>query len=225
MMHASTSDKDIFYFYNGLMLAPDIDRIRKVLVHYELFKKALEVPGDIVECGVFKGAGAALWLKLLDIFAHGTNKKVVGFDLFEADESLIPEYAEGQDRTGFTELWSKHPISHKRVEAALGNLGTSASFELVKGPVEETVERYVSENRGFRISLLHLDLDTYTGTLAALKHLYPAVIRGGIVLIDEYATPGWGESDAVDEFFATDKGVEIKALAYSQRPTAYLIKR
>ena len=77
------SEEDIFYHFNKLMLSPDTQRIRKMLVRFELFMKSLEVPGDIVECGVFKGAGIAYWLKLLDIFCHGSDKRVIGFDLFE----------------------------------------------------------------------------------------------------------------------------------------------
>ena len=39
-----------------------------MVARYEIFKKALEVPGDIVECVIFKGTGVAYWLKLIDGF-------------------------------------------------------------------------------------------------------------------------------------------------------------
>lgn len=217
-------DEDVFLHYDALMLAADTGRIRKMLVRYELFKKTLDVPGDIVECGVFKGAGVAYWLKLLDIFAHGSSKKVVGFDLFEPDEQLVAEYAEDQDRTDFLDVWKRQSNLYEQVDAALGRLGVVHRYELVKGPIEETAPAYVEANRGFRISLLHLDLDVYAGTLAALKHLYPCVTRGGVIVIDEYATAGWGESDAVDEFCAPMKDVQIKTIPYAHRPAAYIVK-
>jgi hypothetical protein len=220
-MSIHNSDEDIFRHYNALMLAPDTGRIRKMLVRYELFKKCLDVPGDIVECGVFKGIGVAYWLKLLDIFAHGSGKKVVGFDLFEADEKL---YAGDQDRTGFVEEWRSQSNLLEKADAALSRMGVSHEYELIKGPIEQTALAYVEANRGFRISLLHLDLDVYEGTLAALKYLYPCVTRGGIIVIDEYATPGWGESDAVDEFLASMKDIQIRTMPYAHRPTSYLIK-
>ena len=47
---------------------------------------------------------------------------------------------------------------------------------------------------------------------------------GGVIVLDEYACRGWGESDAVDEFFS-DKNVEIKSVPFGAQPTAYLIKR
>ena len=46
-------------------------------------KKSLKVPGDIVECGVFKGVGLMYWLKLLKIFVYGEDKRVIGFDTFQ----------------------------------------------------------------------------------------------------------------------------------------------
>ena len=214
-------DEKIFEYYNGLLLSPDTSRIRKLIVRYELFKKSLNVPGYIVECGVFKGTGIAYWLKLLDIFAHGSGKKVIGFDLFEANELL---YSQDQDRTGFVEEWEKGMHQYNLVNDSFKTIWPEGQYELVKGKIEETSQDYVKQNKGFRISLLHLDLDVYEGTLAALKCFYPLVTRGGIIVIDEYAIPGWGESDAIDEFLATKKDIQIKTLPFSNGPTAYMIK-
>src|SRR6266487_1926199 len=43
---------------------------------------------------------------------------------------------------------------------------------------------------------------TYSATEVALKYLFPLLVPGGIVILDEYGNKGWGESDAVDNFFA-----------------------
>ena len=40
---------------------------------------------------------------------------------------------------------------------------------------------------GFRISLLHMDLDVEEPTLKALEALWPKVCKGGVVIFDEYA--------------------------------------
>ena len=68
--------------YNNLIISEDIGRIRKLLIRYDLFKKTSNIPGDIVECGVFKGVGLFLWLKFLKIYLPNSNKKVIGFDMF-----------------------------------------------------------------------------------------------------------------------------------------------
>ena len=78
--------------YNNLLLSSDIDRVRKLLCRYELFNMSLSVPGDIVECGVFKGAGWMYWLKLLRLFAEGEQKRVVGFDTFGSFANSLLDY-------------------------------------------------------------------------------------------------------------------------------------
>ena len=43
---------------NNFYLTCDLDRIKKILVQYELYKKIELIPGSIIECGVFKGNSA-----------------------------------------------------------------------------------------------------------------------------------------------------------------------
>lgn len=69
-------------------LNEDIERLRKFLVREHFFKMVLDIPGDIVKVGVFKGTGISQLLKLREIFIPASNKKVLGFDLF----SKSPEY-------------------------------------------------------------------------------------------------------------------------------------
>jgi len=55
-----TTNQAAWDAYNELLIGPDIERLRKILVRAELFSRVLTVPGDIVECGVLKGAGLLL---------------------------------------------------------------------------------------------------------------------------------------------------------------------
>ena len=77
--------------YNGFFLMNDVERLRKFLVREHFFKMSLNIPGDIVEVGVFKGTGIAQLLKLREIFIPASNKKVVGFDLFSKSLFLFNE--------------------------------------------------------------------------------------------------------------------------------------
>ena len=215
-------DGQIWEFYNGLLLSADTDRIRKLLVRYELFKKSLGVPGDVVECGVFKGTGALYWLKLLGIFAPAAQKKVIGFDTFShfADSSLVDEKSAAQEFTNEAHFEGVDPAD---ISAHAAALGMGDRLELIAGDVVETAAKYAEQNRGFRVSLLHIDIDTYAGTKAILEAFYDRVVPGGIIVCDEYGSPEWGESDAIDEFFS-DRQVSIKAVEFSTKPTAYIVK-
>ena len=216
------SDDQIWDSYNTLLLSNDIDRIRKLLVRYELFRMTLEVPGDIVECGVFKGVGWMYWLKLLDLYAKGEHKRVIGFDTFGAfaADSLL-DY-ERKSAKAFTDETDFKGVNTEDILSYAHRAGFN-NAELVKGEISDTLPKYIKNNKGFRISLLHLDFDTYNGTKVALEHMYDLVTPGGLIVLDEYGKRGWGESDAVDEFFS-GKEIAIKSVQGSFQPTAYIEK-
>ena len=66
---------------NNFYLNTEVSRINKLLCQFELFKKTIKVPGDIVECGVFKGASFVRLLTYRDLLMQN-KKKVIGFDAF-----------------------------------------------------------------------------------------------------------------------------------------------
>ena len=212
---------DIWECYNNLLLSDDISRIRKTLARYELFKKTLHIPGDIVECGVFKGVSFMFWLKCLKIFSSNSSKKVIGFDTFsefsqnlqEKEKISAKKYVAESDFKGI------NPADLSKTAKKIFN----NRFELVKGDIGETSKKYVSKNYGFKISLLHLDLDTYSGTKASLINFFSKVSKGGIIILDEYGNRGWGETDAVDEFLE-EKNYKVKLLDNTESPTGYIVK-
>jgi hypothetical protein len=54
------------------------------------------------------------------------------------------------------------------------------------------------------ISLLRLDGDLYNSTYVCLKYLYPKVIEGGLIIIDDWALPGCRQ--AVFDYFFNERG-------------------
>ena len=79
--------------------------------------------------------------------------------------------------------------------------GVKRSF-LIEGDVQETIPKFLEETPGIRISLLHLDSDLYLPTKITLEHMFERVVRGGVVVFDEYGLVPWeGESRAADEYF------------------------
>ncbi len=216
------SEQELWDSYNSLLLSSDLGRVRKMLVRYDLFRRSLKVPGDVVECGVFKGTGLMYWLKLLEIYSPGSSKGVVGLDTFTEFGGELRK----EEQVSAGEYVSEASFEGVEPEALMSvawAMGAGDRVELVAGDIAETAARYVEENPGFRISLLHLDLDTYEGTKAALEAFYPVVSRAGVIVMDEYGARGWGESDAVDEFFSS-RGVELKVVPNAYSPSTFAIK-
>jgi hypothetical protein len=210
--------------FNDFLLHGSPDRFAKILSRYELFKRVIDVPGDIVECGVFKGTGVLFWAKLLQIFHPLSSRKVVGFDTFgeypatgEVDRKFAAELCaeaayEGADPAALLEIAAE--------------CGVRDRIELIPGDATVTIREYVEARPGFRIALLNLDFDTYAPTRAALEALYDSVVPGGIVICDEYGLSGCSESDAVDDYVRGHglSTVRLRSLRWNLSPMAYFIK-
>lgn len=205
--------------YNNILISKDIDRIRKLIIRYELFKKTISVPGSIAECGVFKGAGWFYWLKLLNIYAPGERKFVYGFDTFKGFSSELLDY-EKNSANAFVQEADFKGINPDELLSKASDYGFQ-NGRLISGEVTSSIPLFVKNNKGLRFSLINLDFDTYEGTKVALEEMTPLVSPGGIIILDEYGKEGWGESDAVDEYIYKT-GLKISAIRYSSQPSAYI---
>jgi hypothetical protein len=210
--------------FNDFLLYGSTDRFAKILSRYELFKRVIEVPGDIVECGVFKGTGVLFWAKLIQIFHPLSLRKVVGFDTF----GEFPATGE-VDRKFAAELCAEaayQGADPAALMAIAAECGVRERIESIRGDATVTIREYVETHPGFRIALLNLDFDTYAPTRAALEALYDSVVPGGVVICDEYSLSGCSESDAVDDYVHAHglSAVRLRSLPWNLSPMAYFIK-
>ena len=103
----------------------------------------------------------------------------------------------------------------------LKHKGLDKFVELVEGDITKTVPDHVKVNPALRISLLNFDTDIYEPSVMISEHLYPRIVKGSILIIDDYGTfPG--ETQAVDEYFK-DKNVKIQKLPFCMTP-CYVVK-
>lgn len=148
------------------------------------------VPGALVECGVFKGGGAAV------IAASASASRQVY--LFDSFEGLPPPGAEDGRiaQARYTEGWCAGTEDDVRaIFATLGLLGPRV--HLVKGWFRDT---FPVSSVG-PIALLHIDADWYDSVRLCLERFWDDVSPGGYVVFDDYAR--WeGCTRAVDEFLA-----------------------
>ncbi len=207
----------------------------RFLAHYELFKMSMDLPGSIVELGVSRGVSFFSFHKLLEIFfPTDTYRRVYGFDSFEGltdfddrDGKTTRDEA-SEKKTG---AWSAGDVTNEIF--ALNDLFNADCIlarqrsVLIKGRIQDTLEPFLRETPGLRISLLHLDMDLYEPTLYALERLWDLVVPGGVIVLDEYGLPPWGgEAAAFDEFVAKRNiDVQLRKFAWALTPTAYCVKR
>lgn len=167
------------------------------------------VPGDIVECGVWKGGNliiAGLMRKHL-----GFRREIWGYDTFAGmtvpgENDVKPGFGVNA-REKFARLnkgdvtdWCYVPL--EEVEASYLSEVGDLDVRLVKGKVEETLR--LEENLPEEISILRLDTDFYESTRLELEVLYPRLRPGGVMIIDDYGV--WaGSRKAVDDYFGTER--------------------
>ncbi|MGQ9369466.1 TylF/MycF/NovP-related O-methyltransferase [Azospirillum sp. ST 5-10] len=220
-------------FRNFPVYAPRFN-LARFLAHYEIFKKIVDLPGVIVDLGVYRGASTFTWAKLCEIFCPTDIRKTVyGFDTFAGFTALAAadgpaDPVQGRVIGGYA-AGAGAERDLLRAAAAMDadrHLGHIPRIRLIKGDVAETLPRFVAEKgEGLRIALLNLDLDLYEPTRLALETLYPRMVRGGIIIADEYAIDSFGgESKAVDEFFLehTGRKPKVRKFPWHSNPSAYI---
>lgn len=200
---------------NAFYLSCSTSRMSKLLAHHELLQSVLHLPGAIVECGVFKGASLARFAMFRDLFGGTWSREIVGFDTFDTfPETAFEDDVEQRER--FVSAAGDASIGVEQLEEVLRHKGVHENVELVAGDILETVPAYVARRPELRIALLNLDTDVYEPAVTILEHLYPRIVPGGVLLLDDYGTFA-GETTAVDEFFAGE-GVTIEKLPFAMTP-------
>lgn len=177
--------------------------VQTLVSRYELYKMILNVPGDIVECGVYQG-NSFLWMAHLSVILepYAINRRFVGFDTFEGFAS-IDETKDPTDISAKNFSDTSYEVISESLRALdlVRPVNRIKRFELVKGDIVETVPQYLKDNPGFTCSLLILDTDLYKPTLVALQNFIPHMPKGAIVVFDEFNYENFrGETIALKEF-------------------------
>ena len=209
-----------FEFENNFYFSCEATRMAKWAVHYELFQRTKDLPGAFVECGLFKGVSFLRFAMFRAIFGNENSLKMVGFDVFgEFPESSFSEDQKYIDK--FISEAGKSSIDEHQLLNLLKEKGIEKNIDLIKGDICQTVPEYLEKEPSLRISLLNLDVDIYDPSVTILENLWPRIVRGGVLILDDYGK-FTGETNAVDEYFR-GKDVTIKKFPFCQFPS-YIVK-
>jgi O-methyltransferase len=165
-----------------------------------------EVPGAVVECGVWRGGSMLAVARTLQEVGQ-TNRELYLFDTFEGMTSPSAEDVHwsgpsaasllaNEPNSDTSTLWARATLDQVRTVMESSSY-PSSRVHLIKGRVEDTVpDRAPGE-----IALLRLDTDWYASTKHELVHLYPRLAPNGILIVDDYGC--WrGARQATDEYFS-----------------------
>ena len=211
-----------FYYENGFYLTSQPYRIGNLIAHYELYKKIINLPGDILEFGVFKGASLIQWATFRELIENEKSRKIIGFDMFgEFPNTEIVE-SDKEFINSWNNSFKDEFVTSEEIYKCLEMKGIN-NVELIKGNILETLPAYLKKNRQMRISLLHIDTDVYEPCKTVLELLYDLVVPNGLIVFDDYSVIE-GETIAVDDFFS-DKPHAFYKFPFSHSKPTYMIKK
>lgn len=194
--------KEIYENSNNYTMT-SIDRM------YALYKAVeylvnTKIPGDFVECGTWRG-GSGMVMAYTLLKMKEKNRKIYLYDTFAGMARPIEKDIKIQSGRPAIDTWEKYqkdgynewafvPIN----EVKKNLFSTSYPKEnliFIKGKVEETIPGKIP----LKIALLRLDTDFYESTYHELKHLFPLLSEGGVLIIDDYGD-FTGAKEAVDKY-------------------------
>jgi hypothetical protein len=170
-----------------------------------------KIPGDLVEAGVYRGGNILLFKILSD--KYDLKKEIWAYDTYKGmteptkndisfrgtDAKKLMDDAPIKEVSG-----EKHNIwCYSTMEEVQSNILAHAknieNINFIKGGVEQTLK--IEKNLPKQISLLRLDTDWYESTKIEMECLYPRLVPGGILIVDDYGH--WkGSRKAIDEYFS-----------------------
>lgn len=164
------------------------------------------VAGEMVECGVWRG-GSAMLIALTLIELGAADRRIVLFDTFAGmtrPEEVDRRAKDGSEtvtkwehfqRDGHND-WAYAPLDEVRANMAATGYPADR-IEYVQGEVEATLPGKAPA----RIALLRLDTDWYRSTYHEMRHLFPQLAEGGVLVLDDYGSFE-GARKAVDQYMA-----------------------
>jgi len=178
------------------------ERIVSLIRSVEYIVEA-NIPGDMVECGVWRG-GSTMTVALTLLSLGDTSRRLYLYDTYEGmtDPSDLDRYYDNRAAEAILKATQKNTgmWCYASLDEVRNNMLSTGYPEeriiFVKGKVEDTIP----DARIGTLALLRLDTDWYESTKHTLSHLFPLVNPGGIIILDDYGC--WqGARLAVDEYF------------------------
>ena len=206
---------DLFDKYKNDTMVPKIDAYYSFLAANYIGNN--NIKGCVVECGVYRGGLSMIMAEAIEKHSNNNfNRKYYLLDTFLG----MPKPSTQDYKINLTiNHGVKDAIQHTKnkylasledvdrsswclgeIEEVRKNINKSGidieKFILIKGMVEQTLRN----NKIPDIAILRLDTDFYSSTITELKILYPKLVKGGVLIIDDYNV--WnGATKATHEYF------------------------
>jgi O-methyltransferase len=183
-LHPTQEDRDNGLYWPGQgQTMIGLRRLRNVRACLEAALQA-NVPGDIIETGVWRG-GCCIFMKAI-LACHHSGKTLWVADSFQGVPKPNPEKFAAdavEERRAAFYKFDQLAVPRQEVENSFRLYGLlDERVRFLEGWFRDTLPAAPID----KIALMRLDGDLYESTWDALIHLYPKLSPGGYCLIDDY---------------------------------------
>jgi hypothetical protein len=169
----------------------------KFLVMNDLYNRIKDIPGAIMEFGVWYGQNIILLENLRAIYEpFNKQRRIIGFDTFSGYENFSDQdkYSKAFESGSYSTPKEYKTYLEELIKVHEGSniLGhVSGGHELVEGDVEKTVPQYFVDHPETIVAMAYFDMGNYKPTKAALEAVKPHLVPGSVLLFDELT---WSEA-------------------------------
>jgi O-methyltransferase len=149
--------------------------------------------GDLVEMGVGLG-GMSVFLGML---AREHGKRVFSLDSFEGLPAPDPERDSPYFLEGFYKGADESLPLLARFQEAVEKFDLSSVVKPVPGFFDQVDPAVLPE----KLCFAHLDSDLYSSVSDSLELVWPRLVPGGVVVVDDFFHPAQGPARALADFF------------------------
>lgn len=160
--------------------------------------------GDFVDCGVNTGFCPMAVIKYTEF--EKLNKK---YHLFDTFQGMDPRFSSSyemrrHEQLGYGKQDNLYEVVQRRFE--------DYEVEIVKGAVPESLSRF----SGNKVAYLSIDMNCVLPEVHALEFFWDKIVKGGVIVLDDYGYPGCEDQKKAHDDFARSKGVGILSLPTCQ---------
>ncbi len=173
-----------------------------------------DIPGDLIECGVYRGGSIIVMARVLQLLS--ATRTIWAYDTYEGmpePQAIDEHWKQTPEEDGGLKSWALRkrndgsggsdwvycPIDEVKKNIAVADYPDHL-IHYVKGKVEDTIPIQAPK----QIAVLRLDTDFYASTRHELEQLFPRLVSGGVLIIDDYGGYA-GSRAATDEYFTGKK--------------------
>jgi O-methyltransferase len=167
--------------------------------------QAQKLEGDFVECGVWRGAISTAIINYLDWPLEG--RMFYLFDSWEGLDLLTEEESKQKGKINYLNRFYKDQFSEVQQ-----HFSKYRNVELIKGMVPDTLTKVNIE----KVCYLSLDMNCALPEIAAANFFWDKIVKGGMILLDDYGLVQYQEQKIAFNEFAKEKNIEILSLPTGQ---------